>query len=355
MSTAAKKKNSSRIRDAGGSPGARVKIVDVASAAGVSATTVSHALNGRGYVDARTREMVKQVALRLGYRPNRHAQRLRTGEAHTIVLVSSIPFAVAGGPSRLGFMMEIAAAAAGIALARGLALVLAPPVDGGSAALDHLDIDGALVLEPAESDPMLAALRGRGVPVVSIGKPPGAPLPHVDLHSAATTRLLLEHLHAQGARRVALVTGAQRRSSYLEAIAAYETFAAARRMAPVVATVDEARGEEGGRAVAHELLARHPDLDAICAPVDALAVGVVQALRERGRRVPQDVLVDTRYDGLRARTCEPPLTALNLHLDDVATQAIDLLLEHLRGDTARRAVDGAMAELIVRASTQKPQ
>src|SRR5476649_412004 len=97
-------------------PRSRIKIVDVAREAGVSITTVSHALNGRGFVDPLTREAVKRVALRLGYRPNRHAQQLRGGSTHVIALISSMPFAVAGGPSRLGFMMEIAAVAASVAL-----------------------------------------------------------------------------------------------------------------------------------------------------------------------------------------------------------------------------------------------
>ena len=342
-----------RPAPAAAGPRGRVKLVDVAREAGVSPTTVSHALNGRGHVDARTREHVKQVAARLGYRPNRHAQQLRGGGAHTIVLVSSMPFAVAGGPSRLGFMMEIAAGAAGIALARGLALVLAPPLEGGSPALDRLDFDGALVVEPAASDPQIAAFVARGLPVVSIGKAPGAALPCVDLHSAATTRQLLEHLRAQGARRIALVTGAQRRTAYLEAVAAYEAFAAEHRMAVRLKRVDEGSGEAGGPAAAEALLDDTPAIDALCAPVDALAVGAVQALAARGRRVPHDVMVATRYDGVRARTCEPPLTALNLHLDEVAAQAVDLLLEHLRGDTARQRVAGPPATLVARASSAR--
>ena len=134
-------------------PARRVTIKDVAREAGVSPTTVSHALNHRGQVDSRTRERVERAARTLGYRPNRNAQRLRTGEAHMIVLLSSMPFAVSGGPSRLGFMMEIAAVAAAAALDRGLALVLAPPMESGQVSLEQLDLDGALVLEPSAHDP----------------------------------------------------------------------------------------------------------------------------------------------------------------------------------------------------------
>ncbi|MEU3726013.1 substrate-binding domain-containing protein, partial [Streptomyces sp. NPDC031705] len=75
--------------------------------------------------------------------------------------------------------------------------------------------------------------------------------------------------------------------------------------------------------------------------VDAFAVGAVRAIRDSGRRVPDDVMVVTRYDGPRARTCEPPLTAVDLQLDRAASDAVELLLARLRGeDPAPREVPG---------------
>jgi DNA-binding LacI/PurR family transcriptional regulator len=331
----------------------RVNIKDVAREAGVSPTTVSHALNARGQVDAETRARVEKAAQKLGYRPNRHAQRLRTGEAHMIVLLSSMPSAVAGGPSRLGFMMEIAAVAAAAALDRNLALVLAPPMESGKVPLELLEVDGALVIEPSAGDANLDYLKRRGLPVVTIGKPSGVreDIPHVDIHSRETTRLLLDHFHAQGARRVAMILGAAQRNSYVQARAAYEEFVAEHGQPLLLATADEAQGESGGQEVAAALLAAHPDIEAFCVPVDAFAVGAVRAIRASGRRIPEDVMVGTRYDGLRARTCEPPLTAVDLHLEEVAHQAIDLLFDHLRGDTSRRSTSGPMAQLVPRRSS----
>lgn len=149
--------------------GKRVTIADVARAAGVSPATVSQAFNGRRQVDPATRERIRAVALELGYRPNPTAQRLRTGRSGMIALLSSMPFAVAAGPSRLGFLMEIAAVAAGAALSNGLALILVPPVEHGQLSLDALAIDGAILVEPASDDPGLALLRARGLPFVTVG------------------------------------------------------------------------------------------------------------------------------------------------------------------------------------------
>src|SRR5919106_4499727 len=105
----------------------------------------------------------------MGYRPNLRAQRLRTGRSGAIALVSSMPFAVAAGPSRLGFLMEIAAVAAAAALSRNLALCLVPPLDTAQG-LDFLDVDGAIVTEPTVDDALVASFRQRGVPLVTIGR-----------------------------------------------------------------------------------------------------------------------------------------------------------------------------------------
>ncbi|MCC5474748.1 substrate-binding domain-containing protein [Streptomyces barringtoniae] len=317
----------------------RPTIADVAAAASVSRTTVSHALNGIGKVDPRTRERIKKIATELGYRPNLRAQRLRRGQAKAIALASSMPFAVAGGPSRLGFYMEVAAAAAERALVHGYALVLIPPVQSGSA-LYSVDIDGAIVVEPAADDAAVAQLRERGLPYVALGRPtaPDDDAPYVDLHGGRVVELLMEHLRDQGARSPALIVGAGTRHSAVDARAAYERIAAAQGRPAVVATAPEDGGEQAGYDRCAGLLAEHPGIDALCVLVDAFAVGAVRALRDAGRRIPDDVMVVTRYDGLRARTCEPPLTAVDLGLDRAAADAVELLLARLG---ARPAADAA--------------
>ncbi|QNS07812.1 LacI family DNA-binding transcriptional regulator [Streptomyces xanthii] len=328
-------------------------IADVARVAGVSRTTVSHALNGLGKVDPRTRERIKKVAADLGYRPNLRAQRLRRGQAKAIALASSMPFAVAGGPSRLGFYMEVAAAAAESALLHDYALVLVPPVQSGSA-LYSVDIDGAIVVEPDVQDAAAAQLRERGLPYVALGRPvsPDEDAPYVDLHGGRVAELLLDHLHEQGARHPALIVGAGSRHSTVDALAAYERRAAEHGWETVVAQVPEPGGEQAGYERCAALLAEHPETDAVCALVDAFAVGAVRAIRDSGRTVPDDVMVVTRYDGLRARTCEPPLTAVDLHLDQVAAAAVELLLGRLRGDTATPPTAAAPEpRLIARASS----
>ncbi|MEC9435370.1 MAG: substrate-binding domain-containing protein [Pseudomonadota bacterium] len=341
----------------------KVTILDIAREMGVAPSTVSNALSGKRYVDPALVEKVKATAQRLGYRPNPVARRLRSGRASAIGLFSAMPFAVAGGSSRLGFMMEIAATAAEEAMRAGLALVLVPPVEAASETLiDDLMIDGALLVEPAEDDPFAARLEARGLPVMRIGRQPGRPeAPAVDLRSAETAELLLSHLADEGARNIALITGAARRNSHLETEAAYARFAEARGMTPIARRVPEQDGEAGGHAAGLALLKAHPELDAILAMVDVFAAGVCRAGRELGRDIPGDLKVATRYDGPRALASDPPLTAVALGLPEVARQAVAQLIPTLAGAPGP-AAEGAGAgpclaaapdaRLVIRASSR---
>lgn len=330
----------------------RATIKDVAKAAGVVPSTVSQALNGKRHVDESTKRRVLEAAKTLGYRPNPRAQQLRTGGVRSIALVSAMPFGVAAGPSRLGFLMEIAAVAAEAALTRGLGLMLVPPVPSGSKAPLHgLDMDGVLVLEPAARDPALDSLTAAGIPVVCIGQSLTHPnVPCVNLRSEETADLLLHHLWATGARNPGLIIGIRERTSYAVTEERYRVFCGERGIEPIIRRVDEEGGEMAGQVATASLLEVHPEVDGLCALVDAFAVGAVRAALSRGRSLPDDLRIVTRYDGLRARTISPPLTAVNLHLEEVGALAVELLFAVMSGDEAGTLYP-SLPELVVRESS----
>lgn len=335
----------------------RATIKDVAKAAGVVPSTVSQALNGKRHVDEATKLRVLEAAKALGYRPNPRAQQLRTGGMRSIALVSAMPFGVAAGPSRLGFLMEIAAVAAEAALTRGLGLMLVPPAPSGSnAPLRGLDMDGVLVLEPAARDPALDSLAAGGTPVVCIGQSPTHPhVPCVDLRSEETADLLLQHLWETGARNPALIIGIRERTSYAVTEARYRLFCGERGIEPLIRRVDEEGGEMAGQVATTSLLDIHPEVDGLCALVDAFAVGAVRAAQSRGRKLPEDIRIVTRYDGLRARTINPPLTAVNLHLEEVGALAVELLFAVMSGHETAAMLHPSLPELVVRESSVSSQ
>jgi len=328
---------------------AKPTISDLAKAAGVSVTTVSHAFSGRRHVDPETRRRIQALAEQIGYHPSSAAVALRSGRTGTIALASSMPFAVAAGPSRLGFLMEIAASAAMSALTRNLALCLIPPHPSAKSYVSA-GFDGVILVEPMRDDPVLAHFEQRQTPIVSIGTVPDRPdIPAVDLRSRDTSSLLLTHLEEQGCRNVMALVGASQRTSQIESRAAYCAFAQTHGHAPRLLALDEEEGEEIAYRATLAALRDDPRIDGIFAAVDAFASGAVRAAQELGRRIPEDLRLVTRYDGLRAKLSRPPITAVDLHLPDIAERAVELLLDRIDGKP--RMIEAAMPELVPRHSS----
>ncbi|RJL18489.1 substrate-binding domain-containing protein [Paracoccus siganidrum] len=324
-------------------------IIDLAKAAGVSPTTISHAFSGRRPVDTETKERILKLAREIGYHPSSMARGLRSGRTGTIAIASSMPFSVAAGPSRLGFLMEIAASAAMSALTRNIALCLIPPLAPESN-LASLGFDGVILVEPTSKDPLIAHFEARHTPIVSIGKVAGrTDIPAVDLRSHETARMMLDHLRDMGSRQVALIVGAADRTSQLETEAAYVAFCDEGGMSPRIVRLDEDGGEQAAQDATRDLLAASPHLDGLLVPVDAFASGALAAAHAAGRRVPQDLRLATRYDGLRAKLARPGLTAVDLGLAEVASLAVELLLARLDGTPAN--VMAPRPRLVVRRSS----
>src|SRR5213595_2884873 len=186
----------------------RAGIRDVAAAAGVSITTVSDALNGKGRLPDATRRHVREVATRLGYRPSAAARTLRTGKSGliglTVTTYGDEPFTF----TEFAYFAEMARAATSAALARGYALVILPATSRHDV-WSNVALDGTVVIDPSDQDPVVTELVRQGLPVVSDGRPAGS-LPvtaWVDNDHEAAVLSLLDHLAAAGARRIGLLTG----------------------------------------------------------------------------------------------------------------------------------------------------
>lgn len=322
----------------------------------MSQTTVSHALSGSGRVNEATRQRVLDAAGRLGYRPSPRAQALRRGRSQALAIASSMDVAVAGGAAHQGFFLELAAAAAERAFDHRQTMVLLPPLGASIPdALPGLSVDGVIVVEPADADPIVHRLRADTVPFVAIGRFPGSRDDDlvIPLQTEAVASLLIEHLVAIGSRRPALLLGDRDRTTYRDAEATYRRVAERQGWDPIVRTVPEADGEQGGYAATERLLQDEPGVDAVAAWVDAFASGAVRAAADAGR-TPPDLTVVTRYDGPRARAARPPITAVELRLPDAARAAVDLLLGRITGEPVAPATLPA-PELVIRESSRHHQ
>jgi len=330
----------------------RPTIHDVAKAAGVSVTTVSHALNGRGRVDPATRARVALVVRRLGYRANRHARGLRSGRSGTLGLLLPVSGDVRSDETlRLDYYMRLAGAAAAAAFEREQALMLLPPVIAGTG-LGGLIVDGGIVADPSQHDQRVIALEDQGLPVVTIGRDLGRPHHswYVETDTNANTRLMLDHLADRGAQRIAILTPRSEWAWATETLSAYESWTSEHRSPRLVVPVAMQPGEQNAFQATSQLLASRTPPDAIFAVAERFIRGVLRAAQASGKRVPGELLLAAGVDGANAWEGDPPVTALELHPERQAEAAVTMLLARLDGEDVQSQTHIG-ATLNIRAST----
>ncbi|MGY1590903.1 LacI family DNA-binding transcriptional regulator [Geodermatophilus sp. SYSU D00708] len=325
----------------------------MARAAGVSHQTVSRVLNGHPQVREETRRKVRAAMAELQYRPNRAARTLVTGRSHTLGVVAT--HTTLFGPASVVAAFEQAAAAAGFSVF----LHTVPTPDEGSVraaverALDH-GVAALAVVVPVAS--AAAALDGldAGVPVVRLGGEAPAASARVGIDQHAGARDATRHLLALGHRTVWHVAGPAGWSDSAARVAGWRDalVEAGAEVPPVVPAADwrAASGLAAGR-----LLAARPDVTAVFAANDSLALGVLQALHERGLDVPGRVSVVGYDDVPEAAHFLPPLTTVRCDFPRVAQEALRLLLDHLDpGAWTDASLRDIRPRLVVRASTAPP-
>lgn len=332
----------------------RIGIREVAAAAGVSVTTVSHALNGKGRLPEETRARVRQVAEELGYRPNATARNLVGGKTGLLGLVVSLdtPYAV----SDFAYFTQLMTAATVAAMDRGYALVLAPPNRQGGP-LSGIAVDGAIVVDPIRGDPLVEEMRRSAVPLVTTGRVVGADAddgPWVDNDHTGAMRRVLDHLHDRGGRRIALLTSPTPISYTLDLERAYRAWAAEHGMKPRVVFAREDLGESAGFDAAGELFDDPEPPDAIFASYDRLAYGTALAARSRGLSVPDDLLLAmTATESGAHRPAGPAVTTLNLHPGEIGRRAANLLADLVEEREPENRTVVVPTRLIPRASTRR--
>jgi LacI family transcriptional regulator len=309
-----------------------VTITDVARLAGVSPGTASKALNGRGGISADTAERVRLAADRLGYQPNALARGLLTGRSFTVGLITTDSFGRFSIPVMQG---------AEDALGPGrISVFLCDSRDDRIREQHYLRtllerrVDGIIVTGRRQD---LREPIGRALPV---------PVVYAMTHSTDPSDLSLlpddeeggamavRHLLSTGRTSIGHVTGPRRfRCSVLRAKGAQDTLAAAGLELAGGEPLFGEWTEEWGRQSADVLLRSAPGLDAIFCGNDQIARGVADAVREAGRRVPEDVaLVGFDNWEVMATACRPPLTTVDMNLRELGQAAGERLLSAIEGN-----------------------
>ncbi|EEP72214.1 sugar-binding transcriptional regulator [Micromonospora sp. ATCC 39149] len=310
---------------AGAQAGRRVTLRDVARVAGVSHQTVSRAINGKGEIDPETQRRVLDVARELRYRPSRFGRGLVRPDVVTIGLIVSdvvnpfFPEFIAGVIEAAGGRnWQVVVASTENDRLRELTLLksLGQQVDALVGYLSHTD---------EELEPYVA-----GVPLVIVDRGVGsAAHALVQVDTKAGVRAGLEHLIERGHRRIGMIDCVStcdpmvRRQTFLDVAHAHRL------------PVDEGRivlGEQsiaGGGDAFEMLRTAHPDVTAVLAFNDLVAIGAFQAARRLGVTVPAECAL-VGFDGLSiGELIDPPLTTIHLdkrRLGELAVHQVDQLL-----------------------------
>jgi DNA-binding LacI/PurR family transcriptional regulator len=327
-------------------------MTDVARLAGVSHQTVSRVLNDHPNVKEQTRLRVRAAIAELGYRPNKAARALVTGRSQLIGIVAQN--STLYGPASMLAAFEQAAAEAGFAVSVGSIGRLDRESIAG-AVERHLDqrVAGLVVIAPvASADEALDAMPA-GVPLVTIDGDPRRAHALVTVDQVAGAYAATQHLLDAGHRTVWHVSGP---ADWYDAAGRIEgwrsalTAAGAEIPPPLPADWSPAAGYRAG-----QMLARMPDVTAVFAANDHLALGILRALSERGRRVPQDVSVVGFDDVPEAAYLIPPLTTVRPDFDAVAQAGLELLLAQMSDEQIAAGRVVIAPTLVTRDSVAPPR
>jgi DNA-binding LacI/PurR family transcriptional regulator len=327
----------------------------VAEMAGVSRATVSRVVNGSSKVSPAAHASVTKAIAALRYVPNRAARSLVTRRTDTIVLiVHERPDTVFEDPFFARVLRGVNAALDATELQ--LVLLQARGDRQRERALGYVGnrhVDGVLLISLHGDDPMPTAISAAGIPLVVMGRPlSGARADYVDADNAAGAREAVRHLVASGRCCLATVAGPQDMSVGLDRL---KGFADAVRSSGMAEAADRvAHGdftEASGQRAMKVLLETTPEIDGVFIASDLMAMGALRALRESGRRIPDDVAVIGFDDAPQASYADPPLTTIRQPVELLGQEMVQLLLHRLgdpRGDPKAIILP---TELVVRASS----
>jgi LacI family transcriptional regulator len=321
-----------------------VTLKDVAAAVGVSIATVSNVLNERPNVGAATRRKVLEVARRLGYRPNRAAQAMRTGRTRTLGLV--LPDLT--NP----FFPELAQAVENKARSLGLVVCL---IDSQGSA--HSESDGVSLLLQHAVDGIIwcplgprlpASLKKLTGPMVLIDRPrPGYAAVHSNYEMGG--RLLAEYALRMGHTRVGLLSGPQQLESARQR---RDGFAKAFPGDIQIAWEVSVPFDGTLTAEAVEALERRRKATLIVAGNDLIAISAMRSLSSWGIAVPDEISV-TGFDNIRwTDLVTPRLTTIAQPVGAIGARAVELLLEQIEGKNVGSARTVFDVELVERDSVK---
>lgn len=304
-----------------------VSIKDVAKAAGVSTATVSRVLSNGNHVRPEVRQKVMEAVERLGYRPNLVARSLRSQQSNTIGLIVS--------DIRNPFFTSLSRAVEDTAYEQGYTVFLCNTDENPEKEKMYLNLMrdesvAGVIFSPTRQTASNFATFSRAYPIVIVDRTVGnAEVDMVLLDNVDSGYRLTKHLLENGYRRIAALcgemstTGKERYTGYEKAIREYD-------LTPLSELVKFVQPRpEAGHDATLKLLDGANKPDAILTTNSLLAVGALQAIRERNLTIPDDVALVTFDETTWASLVQPAITLIEQPTYEIGQTATELLLQRI--------------------------
>ncbi len=336
-------------------------IHDLAVHLGVHKSTVSRAMDParRHLISAELLQRVEQAVQELGYRPNHAAATLSTGRSRTIgVLLPDITNPLF--PPILRGIEDALEEEGYFALVANTSR----HADAAQTAVERMQaqrVEGLLVATAVRDDRWLEGLRKSGTRIVLLNRTDGrGELPAVISDDMLGMRLAVDHLVGLGHRRLLHLAGPSAFSTGLSRQLGFEQALRQHQLLPADIVECSAYSVEAGRVAMQQWLkgakrAGRRTATAVVAANDLIAIGAVQALRERHVAVPEQMSVMGHNDMPLLEHLSPPLSSIGIQHYEMGYRAARLLLEALRGSPgSNQATVVLRPALVLRASTAPP-
>ena len=325
-------------------------MADVARQAGVSHQTVSRVLNGHPNVSPETRASVLAAIRALGYRPNAAARTLVTGRTNVLGVIS-LDSTLYGSAAKLYGIERAAQPTYSVAIAHLAGFDRTSLTETVERFLSQA-VDGIIAIATETAAVEALAELTAGIPLVAVGCGTRAPLASVVIDNVSGAAQAARHLLDLGHQTVHHIGGPR---SWPDAQERVEGWRQALRAAgaPEPGLLRGDWSARSGYELGHRL-ATMPEVTAVQCGNDQMALGLLRALAEHGRHVPDDVSVVGFDDFPEAAFFQPPLTTVRQNFVELGRRALHLLLDHISGESGPRPTLPVEAELVVRASTGPP-
>jgi LacI family transcriptional regulator len=311
---------------------------DVARLAGVSRSTVSRVINDHPNVRQETKERVWQAVRESGYQPNVVARSLVTNRTQIIGVVISESVTTLFTDPFFPLLLRGATEACNAhqyQLMLSLLTTRADEEEMYQRVMRNGYLDGVIVASTSLDDPLIASLLRDRVPFITVGRYPDERVHYVDADNVGGARMAVEHLIRLGHRRIATITGRLDMAAGQDRLEGYRQTLQAHRISVEDELIVEGDFTEGsGTMGMQRLLPASPS--AVFVASDTMAVGAVKALRQAGRRIPEDIALVGFDDIPLASAIEPGLTTVRQPIERSGSMAVEVLLSILQDSSESR-------------------